>query len=821
MADKKLTKAQREKNAIAYVEHWFEEKGWKAHAFQKQAWKHYLKGDEGIVNAPTGSGKTYSLGFAMLIEYLSSNKPQNHGLQMIWITPLRALSIEIKQSLERIINDFDIPWQVAVRNGDTSSSDRQKQRRAAPQILITTPESLHLLLASKGYTNYFKHLKLFVVDEWHELIGSKRGVQIELALSRLRTICPHLRTWGISATIGNLEEAMQVLLGNGESKKQVLIKANIKKKIKVIPILPSESETLPWGGHLGIKLAKQILPVLEKSASTLIFTNTRSQAEIWYSHLLEIQPDLAGIIAMHHGSIAKETRAWVEQALHDGMLKAVVCTSSLDLGVDFRPVETVVQIGSPKGIARFMQRAGRSNHSPGKQSEIYFLPTNALELIECSALQDSINQNQMEARLPYQLSLDVLMQYLITLGVSEGFDPKETFEEIQQTFAYQALTYEEFIDLVQFIVTGGEALSGYDEYKKLVKNKEGKYVLEDRRQAMRHRLGIGTIVSDVVLQVKFQKGGMIGSIEEYFVSKLKRGDTFQFAGRLLEFIRIKDLQVQVKLSNKKEGVVPSWQGSRMPLSSQMSSVLRKKITQLANNEFKGKEDQFLMPLFELQRERSKIPTENELLIEKLKTRDGYHVFIYPFEGRLVHEGLAALLAHRIGQIKPLSFSLSYNDYGFELYSDQEIPIEEALNQGIFHDEDLFNDMVNSINSGELAKRKFREIASISGLVFKGYPGKNIKTKHIQASSSLIFDVLEENNPNNPLIRQAYDEVFQFELEEIRLRTFFNRLKTMDIVVKQLEKYSPLSFPIMVERIRGSSSTEKLIDRIKRLQEIND
>ncbi len=821
MADKKLTKVQREKNAISYVEHWFEEKGWKAHAFQKKTWKHYLKGNEGIVNAPTGSGKTYSLGFAMLIEYLSSTKPQNHGLQMIWITPLRALSIEIKQSLERIIQDFDIPWQVAVRNGDTSTSDRQKQRRAAPQILITTPESLHLLLASKGYTNYFKHLKLFVVDEWHELIGSKRGVQIELGLSRLRTICPKLRTWGISATIGNLEEAMQVLLGHAETRKQVLIKSNIKKKVKVIPILPSESEKLPWGGHLGIKLAKQILPILEKSTSTLIFTNTRSQAEIWYSHLLDIQPDLAGIIAMHHGSIAKETRAWVEQALHEGMLKAVVCTSSLDLGVDFRPVETVVQIGSPKGIARFMQRAGRSNHSPGKQSEIYFLPTNALELIECSALQDSINQNQMEARLPYQLSLDVLTQYLITLGVSEGFDPKQTYEEIQKTYAYKALTLEEFMDLVQFIVTGGEALSGYDEYKKLVKSKEGKYVLENRRQAMRHRLGIGTIVSDVVLQVKFQKGGMIGSIEEYFVSKLKRGDTFQFAGRLLEFIRIKDLQVQVKLSNKKEGVVPSWQGSRMPLSSQMSSVLRKKITQLANNEFKGKEDQFLMPLFELQRERSKIPTENELLIEKLKTRDGYHVFIYPFEGRLVHEGLATLLAHRIGQIKPLSFSLSYNDYGFELYSDQEIPIDEAINQGVLHDEDLFNDMVNSINSGELAKRKFRDIAAISGLVFKGYPGKNIKTKHIQASSSLIFDVLEDNNPNNPLIRQAYDEVFQFELEEIRLRTFFNRLKTMDIVIKQLDKYSPLSFPIMVERIRGSLSTEKLIDRIKRLQEIND
>lgn len=739
------------------------------------------------------------------------------GLRVVWITPIRALSKEIEAATQRALLGLEHPWRAAIRTGDTTAKQRAELKKNMPEILITTPESLHILLASKGYDKVFSKLQYMVVDEWHELIGSKRGVHVELALSRLRALNPNLQTWGISATIGNMEEALQVLLGVSENQSSVFIKSDAEKKYEVISILPDEVETLPWAGHLGIKMLEKVLPIIAKSKSTLIFTNTRSQAEIWYQRLLEVAPELSGLLAMHHGSISKDLRSWVEDALYDGRLKAVVCTSSLDLGVDFRPVETIIQIGSPKGVARFMQRAGRSGHRPGQVSRVYFVPTHSLELLEAAALRTAIERGVVEARMPYLRSIDVLVQYLVTLAVSDGFYPNEIYREVTRTFCYQTLSHDEWAWCLNYITKGGTALSGYEDFHKVEVEEDGRFVVNSRKVAMRHRLSMGTIVSDTMMRVKFVSGGFLGSIEEWFISKLKPGDVIWFAGRNLEYVRTKGLDVQVKTSQKKTGIVPSWMGGRMPLSAQLGAMLRSTFNNAALGRDFSLEVQLIQPLLKLQSERSIIPKENQFLLEKVNTREGCHLFCFPFEGRLVHEGMAALLAYRLSLFKRITFSIAMNDYGFELLSDADIPIEEALDSDVFTLKDLREDIHQSVNETEMARRRFREIAAISGMVFNGYPGKPVKEKHLQSSAQLIFNVLENYEPESLLIRQAYDEVRDFQLEEGRLRQALERINGQDISLVYPEKPTPLAFPIMVDRLRERFSNETLQERVQKMQ----
>lgn len=799
---------------------WFATQNWTPFPFQEEAWQRYLAGESGVVNAPTGSGKTYSLLIPILLEFIKNNPndftKSNNGLQAIWISPIRALTKEIQLAAQRAITGLGLNWTVATRSGDTSSTERSNQKKKPPELLITTPESLHLMLATKGYPTFFKGLKTVVIDEWHELLGSKRGVQVELALSRLRTLLPALKTWGISATIGNMEEAIQVLLPEKEDIRNQFIKSNIQKLIKVESVLPDEIETFPWAGHLGLKLLDKVLPIIESSKSTLIFTNTRAQCERWYQMMLEVEPDLAGAIAMHHGSLSRDIRDWVENALHEGTLKAVVCTSSLDLGVDFRPVETIVQVGSPKGVARFLQRAGRSGHQPGAVSKIYFVPTHSLELLEGAALRQAMTEGKLESRIPYIRSFDVLIQYLVTLAVSDGFRPQEIFKAIKKTYSFSSITQDEWAWVLDFITTGGNSLHAYDEYRK-VEVEDGIYKVTSKRIALRHRLNIGTIVSEVNLQVKYLGGEFIGSIEEWFVSQLKPGDVFWFAGRSLELVRIKELTVQVRRSTQKTGRIPSWQGGRMPFSSQLSELLRLKIDELARNDYHDIELKTLQPLVKVQEKRSHIPTCDEFLMEYFPSREGHHLLLYPFEGRFVHEGMGALLAYRIAQLMPITFTIAMNDYGLELLSDQEIPIERALENDLFHTKNLLRDIQASINSVEMAKRRFRDIAGIAGLVFKGYPGNRKKDKHLQASSQLFFQVFQDYEPDNLLLLQAYDEVMTFQLEEVRLRTALQRINQQKIVLTKPNKATPFSFPIIVDRMREKLSSEKLEDRIKKMR----
>ena len=804
--------------SLKFAHNWFKQQGWKPHAFQKEMWKKISEGHSGLLNAPTGYGKTFALWFGVLHHYLEQNKKEKvqRGLHCLWITPLKALSKEIESATSRVCYDLKIDYAVGLRTGDTSAADRARYKKQMPEGLITTPESMHLMIAQKGYADTFKNLQFVVIDEWHELLGSKRGVQVELALSRLRAINPQLKVWGISATIGNLDEAMHILMG-AKHDKGIMVKANIKKKTIIETVFPDTLEKFPWAGHLGISLAHKLLPIIHKSKTTLVFTNMRSQTETWYRQLLEVDPDLSGQLAIHHGSLSEDTRKWVEEALHAGKLKAVVCTSTLDLGVDFRPVDTVIQIGSPKGVARFMQRAGRSGHHPGATSMIHFLPTHSLEIIEGSAVREAIKNNRVESRVPHIRSFDVLIQYLVTLAVSDGFKPEEIYNEIIQTHCYASVTREEFDWCLRFITQGGKSLQAYDEYQK-VDIVEGVFKVTKKRIAMLHRLSIGTIVSDVMMSVKYVGGKSLGQVEEWFISRLNPGDVFWFSGKKLELVRIKGMEAQVKKpeSNKK-GIIPAWMGGRMSLSSQLTSTIRHQLNEYKKGIIRDKELKFLIPLFKEQEKRSVLPDENELLIEKVFTKEGYHVFVYPFEGRYVHEGMAAVMANRIALFKPITFSIAFNDYGFELLSDQDIPIEDAVDSNLFSSMHLEEDVMKSVNTTEMAKRKFRDIANIAGLIFSGYPGKQVKTKHLQASSQLFFQVFEEYESDNLLLRQAYDEVMEFQLEIVRLRNAFERIEKQKIIIQHPESLTPFSFPIFAESFREKFTSEEIEDRLRRIK----
>ncbi|MEO3403062.1 ligase-associated DNA damage response DEXH box helicase [Mucilaginibacter sp. CAU 1740] len=831
------------------IQQWYAEKKWEQFPFQAEMMDAYLGGYSGLLNAPTGSGKTFALFLPFLAGFINKHPDtyktqQNNGLLMLWITPLRALTNDIRKAMQEACDEIGLPWRIMTRTGDTSAAEKSALKKKLPEVLLTTPESLHLMLAQKEYPKLFSQLQVVVIDEWHELLGTKRGVQVELGLSKLKVLSlkpevlssksevlsqksknlelnTHdfgLKIWGISATIGNLEQAAEVLLGNDFPQQQIkMVRANLEKKLDIRSIIPKNIENYSWAGHIGLKLLPEVMEIVAKSKTTLIFTNTRSQSEIWYHAILDNYPEYAGIMAMHHGSLDNELRNWVEAALHAEALKLVVCTSSLDLGVDFRPVDTVVQVGSPKGVARFMQRAGRSGHHPGATSLAYFVPTHSLELLEGAALKEAIKDKIFESRDPMLLTMDVLIQYMVTLAVSDGFRAEELFKEIKTTYAFADLSRNEFGQLLDFITSGGKTLAQYDEFLK-VEVENGLYKVNSRRVAMRHRLSIGTITSELSIRVKWLSGGSLGTIEESFVSKLKPGNTFWFAGRSLEFVRVKEMTAFVKKSNSTKGIIPSWNGGRMPLSSQLAAVFRLKLDEVAHGLERDVEIKALKPLFDLQQQLSHLPQSHEFLIESFKSKEGHHLLFYPFEGRLVHEGMASLLAYRISKIKTASFSIAMNDYGFELLADEDIPIEEALEDaGFFSIDNLIDDIQHSLNANEMARRRFRDIAHIGGLVFTGYPGQQIKNRHLQASTSLLFEVFSEYEPDNLLIRQAYNEALAFQLEEFRLRAALQRIQKQNIILKVIERPTPFAFPIMVDSLgREKLTTETLEERIAKM-----
>ena len=803
----------------------FDSLGWKPFRFQRECWSAYLGGESGLIHSATGTGKTLAAWMGPLVSWLREhpnveawNPKKPPPARVMWLTPLRALAGDTEKSLRQPIEQMGLPWRLESRTGDSKQSLKTRQLRSLPTALVTTPESLTLMLTHASLLPSFQTLEAIIVDEWHELLGTKRGVQTELALARLRRLNPALRIWGVSATLGNLDDALQSLLGNDSTNRQSRIVRGVKsKRIQFQSILPPVIERFPWAGHIGTRMVPQVVEEVAGVRSALIFANTRSQTELWYQELLKQRPDWAGQIALHHGSLDTSVRSWVERGLNEGRLRAVVCTSSLDLGVDFTAVDLVVQIGSPKGSARLLQRAGRSGHQPGATSRLAFVPTHALELIELAAARDAIRAGDLEARPLLDKPIDVLTQHAVTIAIGGGFDDASLLAEVRTTRAYENLSDDEWQWVLQFIVRGGESLYAYPEFHRVTIDEEHRYVVTDKRVIRTHRMNIGTIVSDAAMQVRFLKGGALGTVEESFLSRLKPGEKFLFAGKVVELVMIQDNVAYVRRSKGAPDTVPRWMGGRLPLSSELSAALRRKLEEASEGIYRGEEMRSLRPLLELQKRWSVLPRHDELLIEQVQTRDGHHLFIYPFAGRLAHEGLAALLAWRISRLGPITFTMACNDYGLVLQSSTPAPLEKAIECGLFDSETVVADIMQSLNATEMSKRQFRQIARIAGLIHQGMPGDRRPARHLQASSNLFFDVFRQYDPGNRLLVQSENEVLQQQLQASRLEQTLSRIVSHLIVTTAPTKITPLGFPLWVDKLRERVSSESLGDRIRKMQ----
>lgn len=789
---------------MADPEAWFAARGWAPFPFQREVWAAMAAGESGLLHATTGSGKTYAVWMGALLRV-----HEGSGLQVLWITPMRALAADTTRALQLPLAELAPKgFDIGQRTGDTPSAERARQDRRLPGALVTTPESLSLMLTREKSAEELAGVHTVVIDEWHELIGNKRGVQVQLALARLRRWNRQLVVWGLSATLGNLDEAQATLCGAGGRR----VQGRLDKTLLIDTLLPHEPGRFSWGGHLGAQMLQPVVDEIDKSGTTLVFTNVRSQAEIWYQLILAERPEWAGIVALHHGSLAREVREWVEAGLKEGRLKAVVATSSLDLGVDFLPVERVLQIGSAKGVARLLQRAGRSGHAPGRPSRVTLVPTNTLELVEAAAARRAALAGRVEARTSPQKPLDVLVQHLVTVAIGGGFVADELYAEVCGTRAYRELTREEFDWALAFVERGGESLNAYPEYHR-VKNVDGVWRVPDRGIARRHKLQVGTIVSDASMSVKwFGSGGTIGTIEEGFIARLNKGDHFVFAGRVLEYVRTQDMAAYVRLGSRKKGVVPAWNGGKMPLSSELADSVQALLDGAAQGDFFDVEMQAAGPMLRAQERLSQLPRRGTLLVEQFHSREGHHLYLYPFAGRNVHIGLAQLLALRLAKAEPNTFSLSINDYGLEILAAKPVTLPPDL----FTTQDLLADVLASLNSGELAQRRFREIARVAGLVFGGYPGAPKSMRQLQASSSLFYEVFRKYDAGNRLLGQAENEVLSQELELGRLRSTLQRLAALPLAQVTLKAPSPFALPLMVERLREQLTTEKLKDRLDRL-----
>ena len=831
--------------AASAVAGWMAARGWQPFGFQKEVWRAMGEGRSGLLHATTGAGKTYAVWLGALQHLalagapvaptadasartaLRTRRAAAPPLTVLWITPMRALAADTLRALQAPLPDLAPDWTSGLRTGDTASGERAAQDRRLPTLLVTTPESVSLLLARADAHERLRHVQLVVVDEWHELVGNKRGVQAQLALARLSGWNPALQVWGMSATLGNLQEALNTLLprpvqGAPAAPPAVLVQGRIDKALRVDVMLPQRVERFAWAGHMGLALLPQVVQSIDACASSLVFTNTRAQAERWYQALLEARPDWAGTIALHHGSLSQDVRAWVENGLKSGLLKAVVCTSSLDLGVDFLPVEQVLQIGSAKGVGRLVQRAGRSGHAPGRTSSITLVPTHSLELVEAAAARHALAQGRIEDRHTPRAPLDVLVQHLVTVALGGGFVPDELLAEVRRAPAYAALADSDWQWALQFVRQGGASLAIYPDFQRAAPDEEGVWRVPDARLARRHRSNIGTIVSDASMQVQFVSGGRLGSVEESFIARLQKGDAFVFAGRLLELVRTQQMTAYVRIAPKGSAALPRWNGGRMPLSNTLADAMLEMLEQAERGVYASPEMQCARPLLAVQGAWSALPTPGRLVAETLHTREGWHLYLYPLAGRLVHLGLAGLLAWRASQQVANTFSIAVNDYGLELLSAKPIDWATLLPRILGEDTPtalgggLEEEVLASLNATEMARRRFREIARIAGLIFQSHPGEQRSSRQLQASSSLYYDVFAQYDPDNLLLAQARAELLANELDMERLAHTLRGMQAQTLSIHALERPTPFALPLMVERFRERLSTETLADRLARM-----
>ncbi len=769
---------------------WMAQRGWSWFPHQIDTVSAALSGNDILLCAPTGAGKMLS-GFLPALLDLHERGTYD-GLHTLYISPLKALTVDVHRNLGRPISDLNLPITFETRTGDTPASKRVRQKNKPPHLLMTTPESLALLLSYPEAATYFSTLKFIIVDEVHALMDSKRGVLLSLALSRLTTLSSAQRI-GLSATIADPPLARDWLCRTGSIIVQA--PARIAPNLHIL----KSRERIPWAGHMALYAMPEIYAQLQAQTMSIVFVNTRAQAELIFQALWRIN-DKNLRIALHHGSLERDLRRKVEDKMARGDLDCVVATSSLDLGLDWAEVDLVVQIGAPKGISRLLQRIGRSNHRLNEPSRAILVPTNRFEYLECLAAQEAIADHELDGFIPREGNLDVLAQHCFGRACSSPFDADAFYQEIITAWPYRHLPRQDYDDVLKFVEDGGYALQVYDQYKRLHRNEDGLYALTRPGFSRQYRMNIGTIVESPMLKVKMGKK-YLGSIEEYFVSHLSPGDTFLFAGGIVQFQGLHDMVVMVTRGSGQSPKIPSYDGGKLPLSTHLSLRVRSLLQDQAH--WKDLPDTVRQWL-ELQEKRSILPSTNHLLVESFARRGRHYIVAYPFAGRTAHQTLGFLIMKRLKTrgARPIGFVAT--DYAIAFWSMQK-PDDIA---GLFSIDLLGEELHEWLADTPLLKRTFRENAVIAGLIERRHPGQQKTGRQMTFNSDLIFDVLQQYDPNHILLRSARQDAMGGLIDIERLSAMLAAMQG-NILVKELAKVSPLAVPLLLEIARETAPRKEV------------
>jgi len=765
---------------------WFKKRGWAPHAHQLAMLAKAEQGSSALLIAPTGGGKTLA-GFLPSLVDLDRQEGRKTGLHTLYISPLKALTTDIARNLRAPIEEMNLDIRVETRTGDTPQNRRQRQRSNPPDMLLTTPESLALLLSYPDASTMFKDLKTVIIDELHALAGVKRGQLLALDLARLSGLSPSTRHVGLSATVEDPDELLSFL--SFSERRAELVQGDSGPEPDVSVLLPEGR--LPWAGHYGTYAAPSLYQTIRSAETTLVFVNTRAQAEVMFRELWRLNEDNLPI-ALHHGSLAVEQRRRVEAAMAAGRLKAIVCTSSLDLGIDWGDVDLVVQIGAPKGVSRILQRVGRANHRLDQPSRALLVPGNRFEVLECRAAMDAIREETLDGVPPHPGGLDALAQHITGVACSHPFDENKLYEEVIEAHPYRALSRKDFDDVLDFVATGGYALQVYDRYRRLRKDRDGLWHLTHPKLAQRYRMNIGTIVEQPMVKVRLRgRRQSLGEVEEWFLQWLTPGDVFQFAGRALVFQGLRESTAEVTLAPAgKEPNVPSYMGTRMPFTTHLSSRVR---GYLADPSTWHNLPEQVLEWLQAQQDSSSMPAADELLIETFPRRGRFYMVVYAFVGWNAHQTLAMLVTKRMERfgLKPIGFNAS--DYILCIWG-----LEPIDDPAVLFDIDILGEELEDwMADSSLLKRTFRNVAVIAGLIERRHPGQEKTGRQVTINSDLIYDVLRKYQPDHVLLRATYAEASVGLLDVKRLADFLTSIQDK-IRHQKLEKLSPLALPVMLE-----------------------
>ena len=763
---------------------WLKKKGWSLYDHQIETLRLIKKGFDVILHAPTGGGKTIG-GFMPSIDDFINNNYKSQEFHTLYISPLKALTTDVQRNLLNPINDLKINIKVETRTSDTSTYNKAKQIKKPPNFLMTTPESFALLMARTDVINLFKNLKFVIIDELHTFFDSKRGHLLSLNVARLRSIKP-FQVIGLSATLKNTNLAKKYL-SNNKNTKLVSIQSKVAPEITIL----NSGNRIPWSGHSPRYALSEIYSEILKFKSSILFVNTRAQAEILFESLWAIN-NKNKKIAIHHGSLEKELRKKVEKEIVEGHVECVVATSSLDLGLDWGNIDLVMQIGAPKGVARLVQRIGRANHTINTPSRAILVPTNCFEYVECIAAKECVELNFLEDEIYSEGSLDVLAQHIVGVAISQRFKKEDLYKQIKEAWPYRNLNIEDFEKTLSFVENGGYSLQAYEEYSRLRRDGEY-YEIRDKSLVTKYKMNIGTIVEAEMLRLRVGNR-YLGNIEEWFISGLSAGDTFIFGGKRLMFEKVIGNIAYAKITALEHQKIPSFKGGNLPLSTHLSKTVRKIFSKRL--EAVDLPDS-LKKWSELQTKFSSFPKENEFLVETFKRKNGkqekYYMAVHPFEGRNTHQTLGFLILRRIKKLGVQPFGFVANDYSILFSFSKEIEDIDFL----FSQDILIEDLYEWLEETPLIKRLFREIAIISGLIYKNLPGNQKTGKQVTFNTDLIYEVLRKHEPHHILLKITTENAKKDLVDLDRLSTFLFRIKNK-IKINKLNRASALAFSLLFE-----------------------